>query len=119
MENYLDSLLSGPVPRELSFPPEEYAARLARVREKMAASEIDVLLVHSAVDLCYLTGYQTLWPDAYACLILPLSDPPFMQVGEIEAACAVLHGEIEDFELFDWVGADAAPTQLATILTDR
>ena len=25
-----------------------------------------------------------------------------MQVGEIEASCAVLHGEIEDFELF-WV----------------
>ena len=73
MENYLDSLLSGPVPRELSFPPEEYAARLARVREKMAASEIDVLLVHSAVDLCYLTGYQTLWPDDYACLIVPLA----------------------------------------------
>ncbi len=44
MENYLDSLLSGPVPRELSFPPEEYAARLGRVREMMAASEIDVLL---------------------------------------------------------------------------
>ncbi len=119
MENYLDALLNGPIPRELSFPSDEYADRLTRVREKMAAREIDVLLVHSAVDLCYLTGYQTLWPDAYACLILPLSDPPFMQVGEIEASCAVLHGEIVDFELFDWVGADAAPTQLATILTDR
>ena len=119
MENYLDALLTGSIPRELSFSSDEYADRLTRVREKMAAHEIDVLLVHSAVDLCYLTGYQTLWPDAYACLILPLSDQPFMQVGEIEAACAVLHGEIEDFELFDWVAADTAPTQLATILTDR
>lgn len=119
MENYLEALLNGPVPRELSFPSDEYAARLTRVRKQMAESEIEVLLVHSAVDLCYLTGYQTLWPDAYACLILPLSNQPFMQVGEIEASCAVLHGEIEDFELFDWVGADAVPTQLATILTDR
>lgn len=119
MENYLDSLLSGPVPRELSFPPEEYGARLARVREKMAASEIDVLLVHSTVDLCYLTGYQTLWPDAYACLIVPLAEPPFMQVGEIEASCAVLHGEIRDLVLFDWVGADAVPGQLAGLLADR
>ena len=119
MENYLDALLSGPVPRELSFPAEEYAARLARVRETMAAREIDVLLVHSAVDLCYLTGYQTLWPDAYACLVVPLAGPPFMQVGEIEASCAVLHGEIRDFVLFDWVGADAVPGQLAQLLADR
>ena len=119
MENYLDALLSGPIPRELSFTSDEYAARLTQVREQMTASEIDVLLVHSAVDLCYLTGYQTLWPDAYACLVLPLSNQPFMQVGEIEASCAVLHGEIEDFELFDWVGADAVPTQLAKILADR
>ena len=119
MKNYLDALLDGPIPRELSFSSDEYSRRLIRVREEMAAREIDVLLVHSAVDLCYLTGYQTLWPDAYACLILPLSDAPFMQVGEIEASCAVLHGEIEDFELFDWVGADAVPTQLASVLTDR
>ena len=119
MDNYLDALLSGPIPRELSFTSDEYAARLTRVREQMTASEIDVLLVHSAVDLCYLTGYQTLWPDAYACLVLPLNNQPFMQVGEIEASCAVLHGEIEDFELFDWVGADAVPTQLAKILSDR
>ena len=119
MKNYLDALLDGPIPRELSFSSDEYSQRLIRVREEMAAREIDVLLVHSAVDLCYLTGYQTLWPDAYACLILPLSDAPFMQVGEIEASCAVLHGEIEDFELFDWVGADAVPTQLASVLTDR
>lgn len=119
MDNYLEALLSGPVPRERSFPPEEYAARLARVREKMAAREIDVLLVHSAVDLCYLTGYQTLWPDAYACLVVPLAAPPFMQVGEVEASCAVLHGDIEDLVLFDWVGVDAVPGQLAELLASR
>ncbi len=119
MENYLDALLAGPVPRERSFAPCEYDARLARVRERMQASGIDVLLVHSAVDLCYLTGYQTLWPDAYACLIVPIADPPFMQVGEIEASCAVLHGDIEDLVLFDWVGADAVPGQLADLLARR
>ena len=119
MKNYLDVLLDGSVPRELSFPREEYTNRVTRVREEMIANEIDVLLVHSVVDLCYLTGYQTLWPDAYACLILPLAGEPFMQVGEIEASCAVLHGEITDFELLDWVGADTAPVQLATMLAER
>jgi len=119
MDNYLDVLLDGAIPRELSFSPDEYADRIGRARDAMAAQNIDVLLVHSAVDLCYLTGYQTLWPDAYACLILPLEAEPFMQVGEIEASCAVLHGEITEFELLDWVGADAAPEQLSTILLDR
>ena len=119
MENYLDVLLNGQIPRELSFPSDEYSNRIKRVRQEMAANDIEVLLVHSAVDLCYLTGYQTLWPDAYACLILPLEAEPFMQVGEVEASCAVLHGEITDFELLDWVGADTAPTQLATMLVNR
>jgi Xaa-Pro aminopeptidase len=119
MENYLDVLLEGQIPRELSFPADEYSNRIKRVRQEMADNDIEVLLVHSAVDLCYLTGYQTLWPDAYACLILPLEAEPFMQVGEVEASCAVLHGEITDFELLDWVGADTAPTQLATMLANR
>ena len=119
MEDYLSALLSGPVPRERSFQPEEYEARLARVRGKMATGEIDVLLVHSAVDLCYLTGYQTLWPDAYACLVVPIDSPPFIQVGEIEASCAVLHGDIQDLVLFDWVGIDTVSSQLAGLLADR
>jgi Xaa-Pro aminopeptidase len=119
MKNYLESLLDGPVPTERSFPPQELNARLARVREKMVDNQIDVLLVHSAVDLCYLTGYQTLWPDAYACLVVPLEDVPFMQVGEVEASCVVLHGDIKDLVLFDWVGADAVPGQLANLIIDR
>ena len=119
MENYLDVLLNGPIPRELSFSSEEDSHRIKRVREEMAVNEIDVLLVHSTVDLCYLTGYQTLWPDAYACLVLPLDGEPFMQVGEVEASCAVLHGEITDFVLLDWVAADTAPGQLATALIER
>ena len=119
MENYLNVLLNGHIPRELSFPSDEYSNRIKRVRQEMVANDIEVLLVHGAVDLCYLTGYQTLWPDAYACLILPLEAEPFMQVGEVEASCAVLHGEITDFELLDWVAADTAPTQLATMLSNR
>jgi Xaa-Pro aminopeptidase len=119
MDNYLDVLLSEPVHKERSFEPAEYANRLQRVRQSMAKHKIDVLLVHSAVDLCYLTGYQTLWPDAYACLVVPLEQPPFMQLGEVEASCAVLHGDIDDLVLLDWVGADTAPQQLSALLADR
>ncbi len=119
MEGYLEKLLSEPTPREWSFPKEEYDRRIARVRAEMEKAEADVLLVHSAVDLCYLTGYQTLWPDAYACFVLPLAGAPFMQVAAVEASCAVLHGDIEDLVLYDWVGSASAPRQLADVLRDR
>ena len=119
MGDYLDTLLSGNIPREWSFEPAEYDARMAALRGHMARRGIDVMLVHSAVDLCYLTGYQTLWPDAYACLVVPLDGEPFMQVGEVEASCAVLHGGITDLVLFDWVGAAEVPGQLADLLKTR
>ncbi len=119
MENYLDALLNGPIPRERSFPPAEYAARIERARAAMDAAGIDVWLIHAVVDICYLTGYQTLWPDAYACLVLPADGEPFMQLGEIEASCAALHGDIEDLVLLDWVGAASAPRQLADLLQSR
>ncbi|MFP6741336.1 MAG: Xaa-Pro peptidase family protein [Alphaproteobacteria bacterium] len=119
MNSYLDTLLSGDIPREWSFEPAEYDARIKALRGRMAARGIDVMLIHGAVDLCYLTGYQTLWPDAYACLVVPQGGEPFMQVGEVEASCAVLHGGITDLVLFDWVGAAAIPGQLADLLKAR
>ena len=119
MNKYLQILLEGDIPREWSFPAAEYRARRARAREAMRSASLDVLLVHSVTDLCYFTGYQTLWPDAYACLVLPVDGDPFMQVGEVEASCAVLHGDIEDLTLLDWVGASSAPQQLADLLVAR
>ena len=85
----------------------------------MDAAGIDVLLVHSIVDNCYLSGYQSLWPEAYACLVVPRDGEPFMQVGEIEGALAVLQGYVKDIVTFSWVGADIAPTQLSQLLADR
>ena len=46
--------------------------RLARTRAAMASAGIDVLLVHSLPDICYLTGFQTPLSDWYSCLVLPL-----------------------------------------------
>ena len=119
MVDYLQECLKEPVPREWSFPESEYRARLAKARQAMDETGIDVLLVHAIVDNCYLSGYQSLWPEAYACLIVPRDGEPFMQVGEIEGALAVLQGYVKDIVTFSWVGADVAPTQLAELLADR
>ena len=119
MVDYLRECLKEPVPREWSFPEAEYRDRLSRVREAMDRGGIDVLLVHSVVDNCYLCGYQSLWPEAYACLVVPRHGEPFMQVGEIEGALAVLQGYVTDIVTFSWVGSDIAPSQLAGLLADR
>ena len=43
------------------FPIEEYRDRARRVREEMARRDIDVLYVMSPSNLCYLTGFESIW----------------------------------------------------------
>ncbi len=45
----------------LPFPIEEYRDRARRVREEMARRDIDVLYVMSPSNLCYLTGFESIW----------------------------------------------------------
>ncbi len=116
---YIDALLKEPVPREWAFPESEYQGRLVRVRKAMNEQGIDILLLHSIVDMCYVTGYQTLWPDVYSCVVVPADGDPFMQTSEIEASCAILHGYLKDFVPFHWSGAGGVADQLAQLLEGR
>ncbi len=43
------------------FPPDEYRGRAARVRDEMARRGVDVLYVTSPANLCYLTGFESIW----------------------------------------------------------
>jgi Xaa-Pro aminopeptidase len=45
----------------LPFPVAEYRDRAARVRERMRERGVDVLLVISPPNLCYLTGFESVW----------------------------------------------------------
>jgi Xaa-Pro aminopeptidase len=45
----------------LPFGPEEYRDRSRRVREEMARRGVDVLYVTSPANLCYLTGFESIW----------------------------------------------------------
>ena len=44
-----------------AFPPEEYAARRAHVRDALAAAGLDAIFVTLAADITYLTGYDLVW----------------------------------------------------------
>jgi Xaa-Pro aminopeptidase len=52
------SNLDQPHLRSLSFPVEEYRARLRRVQREMASRDLDALLCHTAANVCYLTGFE-------------------------------------------------------------
>lgn len=59
--------LAGGVGYENDGPPfsrEEYARRLARVRELMTEDGLDLLYLTSPESICYMTGYRSVWYQA-------------------------------------------------------
>jgi Xaa-Pro aminopeptidase len=58
------------------FPVAEYRDRAERVRRRMREREVDVLLVTSPPNLCYLTGFQSVWypPRAPVGVVVSTAD---------------------------------------------
>lgn len=72
------------IEQELSFPISEYEQRLLKVRSRMKASAIDVLLVHDFPNICYLSGFLTFNTCDYCCLIVPVEAEPCLVLRDIE-----------------------------------
>ena len=64
-------------PNDLPFSREEYAGRLDRVRRRMEAAKIDVLLTTVPENIVYLTGYSTLGYFTFQVLVLSSIRNPF------------------------------------------
>jgi Xaa-Pro dipeptidase len=43
------------------FPPEEYEARVGRIREEMEAAEVQTLFLSAPDSICYVDGYRSEW----------------------------------------------------------
>jgi Xaa-Pro aminopeptidase len=57
--------------RDLAFPPEEYRARLRKVRALMAEQKIDLLYVTTPEHVCWLHGYFASWYKANSPMRYP------------------------------------------------
>lgn len=111
----LDSLRAHPLPRELAFPPAEYAARLAAVRAAMEREGLDALLVGNSGNLCWLTGYETVMPSGSTCAIVPRQGQIAMICPDLELSCIELFTEVREVEIEGWhTGRD-----VATLIADR
>jgi Xaa-Pro dipeptidase len=87
---------------DLSFPAEEFRARLGRVRALMRAERLDVLILDDIEAMTYVSGYgvsETLWR---ACVVPPAGDP-FLVLRALDAAPARERSWLSDFVGFrDW-----------------
>jgi len=77
------------------FTPEEYAKRIASVREKMRSANIDVLVVDQFEHLVYLFGYLPTAAKYQAC-VLPVEGEPHMIVRGMDFPV---------FSRFSWVSS--------------
>ncbi len=83
---------------EKPFPREEFQLRQDRVREMMRERGIELLLVNEAVNIGYLTGYDTIFPGCWVYLGLPLNGEPWMIGADIELTCAQYFTYLENYE---------------------
>jgi Xaa-Pro dipeptidase len=66
------------VEKELAFELVEYRQRLDRVRARMRAQGLEVLVTHTPENILYLSGYQTPGYYMYQCLVVALEAEPFL-----------------------------------------
>lgn len=68
------------------FPPEEFAGRRQRVRERMSERGFDALLIASPENIYYLTGLDHMGYFAYQMLVLPADGEPVLITRAMERA---------------------------------
>ena len=62
-----------------------HSDRIARARERMAAVDVDVLLLSVGPDLPYLTGYEAMPLERLTMLVLPVTGDARLVVPRLEA----------------------------------
>lgn len=85
---------------KLAFPLQEYITRIAKLRERMAASGIDVLVIDEFEHLAYYTGHT---PTAamYQCCLMPASGDPVLIVRSLDAPMLNEASWVRQHALFD------------------
>ena len=84
------------------FTAEEFAARLARLRERMRAAEVDVALFDEIEAMIWLTGYGNS-ENRWRCVGIPLEGEPFCLIRALDATPCRQRSWIADVPTFrDW-----------------
>ncbi len=74
---------------DMTFAPEEYERRIRELRERMAARELDAVIISDPENLMYLTDHQTTGYSFFQALIVPLEAEPVMITRALEESNVV------------------------------
>lgn len=122
-QQFRDALAKTHAHTGVVFPDAEYESRLARVREKMRAGGLDLLLVTDHCNLFYLTGYYTFGSGNHACLVVPVEGELTLQICSLEIPAAVVNTRVKDLVISNWQlqysGQFDAGEQLVRIVRDK
>ncbi|MCP3468834.1 Xaa-Pro peptidase family protein [Bradyrhizobium sp. CCGUVB1N3] len=86
----------------MSFPIDEYQARVARARQHMSARNIDVLIIDQSEFLVYLTGFP-ISENMYRACLLPREGEPIMILRAVDLGPFTENSWVTDSVAFaDW-----------------
>jgi Xaa-Pro dipeptidase len=102
---------------DLVFPMAEFEARLARLRDALAARELDAAIVTTPENLFYLTGYQTPGYYWFQALVVPVASEPFMVTRLLEDSNVQLRTWLE--LSFPYADREDPPKALAAAIRRR
>lgn len=101
--------------QECAFSPQEYAVRIASVRQRMEARNLGSLLVTDPSDVFYLTGYSTFEVSVHIALVVSPSSLT-LQVPSIETGPATITTRVTDILGYRWESLNAVLDPLADVL---
>ncbi|HEV3264565.1 MAG TPA: Xaa-Pro peptidase family protein [Acidimicrobiales bacterium] len=93
------------------------ADRIARVRQRMEALDVDVLLLSLGADLPWLTGYQAMPLERLTMLVLPVRGDPVLVVPGLEAPRVARADEV--FGVLPWSDAENPVGIVASMVATR
>jgi len=79
-----------------AFPQEEFEGRQERLRQELARQGVDVCLVISPENICYLTGHATPGYYTYQALVFPRDEEPTLLMRESEVINAEQESHLDD-----------------------
>jgi Xaa-Pro dipeptidase len=86
--------------KDLVFPLEEYQSRVEKLRRQMQQQGLDALLVFTAENTFYLSGYQSIGYSSFQCLVVPPKGPLSLLVREMEQGCAAYYSIVSDVLIY-------------------
>ena len=91
---------SSPRGVESAFTAVEYEARVAEVRQALAAKGLDAAVFTGPENIFYLTGQQTPGYYTFQCLILPVVGEPLFLLRQLELTNFLRNAFLESYETY-------------------